>query len=193
MKDTKKKRGFYRQLLKEQKGVTTIEFAFVAPALFLLVAAIMEVSLIFFALSTMEGAAYMASRAGKTGYIATESTREETILGILDQRMGALFDTEKITVETLTYNQFDQIGEGEPFIDVNGNSIREESENYTDVNGNGQYDLDMGIAGMGNASQIVVYVINYPWPIATPIMGQWFGEDGIINLTARAVTQNEPF
>ncbi|MDG1286371.1 MAG: TadE/TadG family type IV pilus assembly protein [Rickettsiales bacterium] len=190
---TKKKHSILSRFVHCQRGVTAIEFAFVAPALLLLVTAILEVSLILFALSTLEGAAFMASRTGKTGYIATESTREETIRTILDQKMEALFDTQKITIQSLTYNQFDQIGEVEPFVDVNNNGVRDENENYTDVNGNGQYDLDMGMAGVGNTSQIVVYTINYPWPVTTPMMNQWIGENGIINLTARAITQNEPF
>ncbi len=175
------------------EGVTAVEFAFVAPTLLLLMMGIMEVSLILYTQSIMEGAAYDASRRGKTGYTEANMTREQTILETLHQRTSALLDTNLITITSTAYNQFDQIGQPEPFTDSNGNGQRDAGENYTDVNGNGHYDTDMGAAGAGIASQIVVYTITYPWPIFTPLIGHFIGENGSINLSARAVIQNEPF
>ncbi|MBW7837723.1 MAG: hypothetical protein H3C28_13935 [Sphingomonadales bacterium] len=92
-----------------------------------------------------------------------------------------------------TYQQFDQIGDPEPFIDANGNGERDEGENYTDVNGNGSYDTDMGASGLGNAGEVVVYTVSYPWRIITPLISQFFGANGVLNLSARTVVQNEPY
>lgn len=170
-----------------------IEFAMVAPVLFLFMMGIIEISLILYAQSVMEGAAFNASRTGKTGYIADSVTREETITGMLHQRAHSLMDVSKISIDSVVYNQFDQIGQAEPFTDVNGNGVRDMGENYTDVNGNGQYDEDMGLAGLGSASQIVVYTVNYPWRIYTPMIDQFLGDDGVYVISSRAVVQNEPY
>lgn len=179
--------------MRANDGVTAVEFALISPVLVLLVMGILEISLMLFAQTVMEGAAYTASRVGKTGYISTNATREETIIEMLNQRMRPLFNPANISFDTLTYNQFDQIGQAEPFVDVNGNGIRDDDENYSDVNGNGQYDDDMGASGVGSTSQIVVYVIEYAWPVTTPIMREWIGEDGTLNLSSRTIIQNEPF
>lgn len=176
-----------------QNGSTLIEFSMIAPILMLLMMGTIELSLIMYANSIMEGAAFDASRRGKTGYVDQDVTREDTILNTLYERTEDLLDTSQISITTTTYNQFDQIGQPEPFVDANGNGERDSGENYTDVNGNGQYDTDVGIAGAGSASQVVVYTINYPWPIFTPLVGDLLGLDGVVNLTARAIVQNEPF
>lgn len=182
-----------RALSHAREGIATIEFAFIAPVFFLLLMGIIEVSLVMFAQSVLEGAAFNASRTGRTGYVETNLTREQTIIAHLDSRAETLMDTSRIHIDTTVYQQFDQVGEPEPYIDANSNGQHDPGENYTDVNGNGQYDLDMGRVGLGSASQIVVYTITYPWPITTPVIGTMLGTGGTINLTARAVIQNEPY
>ncbi len=177
----------------DENGVTAIEFALIAPILLLLIMAITEISMIMYAQSIMESAAFSASRTGKTGYIASNFSREQTILNELNHRASSLLDSSKITINTTTYGQFSEIGQPEPFVDVNGNGKRDAGENYTDVNGNGQYDNDMGISGAGGGSQVVVYTINYPWPVFTPLIGALIGVQDHINISARAVVQNEPF
>ncbi len=185
--------GFLRNLRQNEQGVTAIEFAIIAPVLFLMMMAIIEVSLIIFAQSTLEAAAFNASRIGKSGYSEAGSTRDETILAYFDRFEDTVFDTAKFDISSLTYARFDQIGKSEPFVDNNNNGIRDVGENYTDVNGNATYDDDMGAAGVGGTSEIVVYTINYPWAILTPIMRNIMGENGVMQLTSRAIIQNEPF
>jgi hypothetical protein len=63
--------------------------------------------------------------------------------------------------------------------------------NFVDVNGNGQWDDDMGKAGLGNPGDVVVYTVTYPWPIMTPLMKPIIGNS--ITLTARSVVRNEPY
>lgn len=181
------------RLWRAQGGLTTLEFAIVSPVLMLMVMGIAEMGLAMFAQSVLEGATFSASRLGKTGYSAAASTREETIRNILSERAGVLLDVNKVSMTSQTYQQFDQIGDPEPFIDANGNGDRDEGENYTDVNGNGVYDTDMGASGLGNAGEVVVYTVSYPWRIITPLMAQFFGANGVLNLSARTVVQNEPY
>lgn len=71
--------------------------------------------------------------------------------------------------------------------------MRDAGEAYTDVNGNGQWDADMASAGVGNAGDIVVYAVRYPWTVVTPIISDIVGNNGVVNITTHAVTKNEPF
>lgn len=178
---------------RDNAGVTAVEFAFVAPVMLVMCSAIVEFSLMMFAQHIMEGVAYTASRQGKTGFIESGQTREDTIRATIHERARLLFDTDQVHITTVSYNEFDQIGQPEPFIDANGNGVRDAGENYTDSNGNGQYDSDMGASGLGNTGQVVVYTITYPWQIFTPGLRQFVGDNGRYTLTSRTVVKNEPY
>lgn len=176
-----------------QEGVTAIEFAILAPVLFLLLFGIVEFAVIMLVTNIMENATSISSRLGKTGYVEATLSREETIRQSVINRAGNLIDPLNLTITSKYYEQFDQIGDAEPWNDVNHNGIAEVGE-YTDINGNGQYDADMGLAGYGNAEDIVVYTVRYPWHVLTPIMRELIGDaQGEFPITAHAVVKNEPY
>lgn len=180
-----------RNLRKNQDGVTAIEFAFIAPVLVLMVMGTMEISLMMYARTLMEGASFNASRVGKTGYAEAGMTQEETIVAALTDRAGILMKSENITITPKSYGSFSDVGEPEPFIDTNGNGKRDYGENYTDVNGDGEYSEDMGIDSYGASAQVTMYTITYDWPVFTPLLRPIFGETKTI--TALTVVKNEPY
>ncbi len=176
-----------------EDGVTAVEFAVIAPTFVLLMMGIIEFSLIMMVNNVMEGATAISSRLGKTGYNTVGLTREATIINAITQRAGTLLDSKKLTVTSKFYKQFDQIGDPEPYIDANHNSSFDTGESYTDINGNGKWDSDMGSSGYGSAGDVVVYTVSYPWPISTPIMSNLVGTGGTFTITTHAVVKNEPY
>ena len=181
-----------------QDGATAVEFAFIAPILFLLVMGIVESGMIMSAQNTLESATYIASRTGRTGFTETGKTQEETIMDALEERASLFLNSshasiDKMVVETRTYAGFDEINEPEPFVDANANGVRDDGENFTDINGNGVWDEDRAGSGYGGSGEIVVYTVTYPWPLFTPLVGKFIGTDGIFTLSSRAVVKNEPF
>ncbi len=174
-------------------GAVAIEFAMLAPAYFLLIIGVMECAMMMFAQHVLESASANASRVGKTGYVVTNETRQQTIMATITRLAGFIMDSSLINITSTTYNSFGSIGTGESFIDADGNGQWDSGENYTDANGNGVYNSDIGTTGFGNAGDIVVYTISYPWPIMTPIMGDIVGTDGTLTLTSRVVVKNEPY
>lgn len=182
-----------RRFWRANEGVSAIEFAIVVPVLLLLIFGIVEFATIMLVANIMENATSISSRLGKTGYTASGQSRSDTIRASVIARAGGLVDSNKLTITSKFYKQFDQINNAEPWNDANGNGLAEVGE-YTDINGNGQYDSDMGLAGFGNAEDIVVYTVNYPWSIMTPIMREIIGNgNGEFPITARAVVKNEPY
>jgi hypothetical protein len=142
----------------------------------------------------MEGATAISSRLGKTGYTGQGLTRQQTIINAITTRAGTLINPQQLVVTSKFYKQFDQIGDPEPYIDANGNGSRDNGESYTDINGSGQWDADMGSSGYGSAGDVVVYTITYPWPITTPLMRPLIGDgQGHLNITTHAVVKNEPY
>ena len=184
---------FLRKFRHAESGVTAVEFAVVAPVMVLLVSGIIEFALIMMVYNVMEGATATSSRTGKTGFVTAGMTRQQTILNAITTRAGTLLDPLKLTVTSKFYKQYDQINDPEPFIDTNGNSTRDSGESYTDINGNGVWDADMGSSGYGSAGDVVVYNVTYPWQISTPIISQFVGTAGIFNITTHAVVKNEPY
>lgn len=187
-----------RRYLGCRDGATAVEFALISPVLFLLVIGIVKAGLIMSAQNTLESATYMASRTGRTGFVETGKTQEETIMDMLEERASLFLNTNYVSIDamsvtTKTYADFDDINEPEPFVDANGNGVRDNGENFTDINGNGVWDEDRGGSGYGSSGEIVVYTVTYPWPLFTPLVSQFIGTDGIFTLTSRAVVKNEPY
>ena len=181
-----------------QDGATAVEFALISPILFLLVMGIVEAGFIMSAQNTLESATYVASRTGRTGFIESGKTQEETIMDALKERASLFLNSEYVSinsmsVSTRTYADFDGINEPEPYVDANANGVRDDGENFTDINGNGTWDEDRAGGGYGGAGEIVVYTVTYPWPLFTPMVSEFIGTDGIFTLTSRAVVKNEPF
>lgn len=170
-----------------------LEFAFVAPALFMLVLGIVEVGICFTANMVLRNATVMAARTGRTGYVDDASTRDATVRKVVTDQAAVILDPNLLSFSSKAYSAFDQINSPEPFVDANGNGKRDPGETYTDVNGNGVYDTDRGVDGYGGASQIVVYTVSYPWTFFTPLVGHLFSSNGTLTLTATAVIQNEPY
>ncbi|MBI1273961.1 MAG: pilus assembly protein [Alphaproteobacteria bacterium] len=176
-----------------ERGSTAVEFAFIAPVLFSVMLGTIEVSMIMFVQHQLEGAAYNASRTGKTGYKEAGKTQTETIKAALIKHLSNVIDTDEITISSEAYTTFSKVGQPEPYVDANGNGHWDTGENFTDVNGNGTYDTDQGKTGAGSSSEIVVYTIGYPWKIMTPLMSEIFGNNGDYPLEAKIVVRNEPY
>lgn len=190
-----------KQFRNNNDGVTALEFAFVAPVLALFMMGVIEAAMMMFVQNILESATFNASRLGKTGFTTEGATREETIRTMIDARASGLLDAALIDIDSKAYGGgFGDINQPEPYTDSNGNGSRESTEPYIDSNGNGQWDADIGAAGLGNAGDVVVYTVQYPWTLLTPLAGAFFGNDAldpdeepVIVLTARAVVRNEPF
>ena len=181
-----------RFFLTCQKGITAVEFAFIAPVLALMMCGIVEFSIIAFVSSVLEGATTVTARVGKTGYIAAGNTRQQQIVNSVNDKTQGLLDPAKITVSTKVYAGFEKVGQPEPCISpVNPPCAGTPGVNFVDINGNGQWDSDMGSAGLGNPGDVVVYTVNYPWSVMTPIISNIIGTT--LNLSARAVIRNEPY
>lgn len=179
-----------KSFIRNSDGVTAIEFALITPVFMLLLFGIIEFALVMYVSSVMEGAVAYSSRYGKTGYTAAGSSRQAQITSAISSRSAGLLDPSKITVITKVYPSFNSISQEEPYIDTNHNGTRDSGETYTDVNGNGQWDSS-GVSGLGNANDIVVYTVYYPWVINTPIIGKFLGNT--IYISSRTVVKNEPY
>ncbi|MEH7912029.1 TadE family protein [Rhizobium laguerreae] len=182
-----------KQFCASEDGATAVEFAIIAPVLIFITFAIIETGVAFAADILLKNATYDAARTGRTGFISENSTQDATVKQKIRSEAGMLMDADKLVITSLSYKGFDVLKKPEPFIDKNGNGVRDNGENFTDVNGNAVYDKDQGATGYGGTAQVVIYTVTYPWTFHTPLLNRLIGDDGTVELTATAVVQNEPY
>lgn len=183
----------WKQFLKrKEEGVTAVEFAFAAPVLFLFIIGAFEVGNLLFANAVLDGAAREAARRGVTGFAPCGLTREEYIQEVIDQQLIGMTDPDRRTVSTRVYQSFNDIGQPEPFVDENDDGSYNMGEEFTDENGNLQWDADKGAIGLGSAGDVVVYDISYDVPILTDFFQRKTGIPSSVTISARAAIRNEP-
>lgn len=183
-----------RRIRRCCKGLTAVEFALAAPVVFMTVAGIFELALVMFVSTLSEGALREASRFSITGFIPAGQTREERILEILEDHTIGLIDMDAATIDYKVYPTFDDIGKPEPFTDnAPANGTYDAGEAFQDINGNGQWDSDMGAAGLGGPGDIVLYTIEYDWEMMTPLVSPFMGTGGKMRLKSSVAVKNEPF
>lgn len=182
-----------RSFKRDTCGSTLMEFAFGAPILLTVILASMEFGAVMLTSTLMESSLREAARFGITGQQPDDATRLERIIEIVDERTLGLVDMSQAQVDILVYPSFSDIGRGEDYIDGDASGSYDIGETFTDENGNGVWDADIGAAGSGASGDIVVYRMRYDWQSMTPFANHFLGNDGILNLAASIVVRNEPW
>jgi hypothetical protein len=94
-------------------------------------------------------------------------TQAQTVTQLLDnelQSFGTLINVANVTTTSTAYSDFSNIG------------------------ANGQ-----GTNGLGQADQIIVYTVSYPWTLFTPMLSAIIGTNGVVTISTRIVVRNEPY
>jgi Flp pilus assembly protein TadG len=194
MSDNGKMRELFSRLWRRSDGASAVEFSLVAMPLILTLVGIFEVALILFVNVLLEGAIRDSARYGITGYTSGGIDRETMIRQIIEERTVGMVNMANVNIETLVYESFADIGKPEPFTDeVPLNGTYDPGETFVDVNGNGQWDADMGAAGAGGPGAVVVYKVKYDWPLLTGLLAPLLGQNGYVTLSVSTAVRNEPF
>jgi Flp pilus assembly protein TadG len=178
---------------RHNEGATAVEFALIAPAFFIVTWGTVEVGMLAFASTLLEGAVREAGRAGITGYAPAGKSREQYVKDTVKKFTANFLDIDKITIDTKSYASFSNVGQPEVFVDLppfNGNY--DAGEAFTDTNGNGKWDSDQGKTGLGDPGSVVLYTLTYKWDFFAGYAKEIFGVPSV-NLTAAVAVRNEPF
>lgn len=186
----------FRNLLSKARGNTdgsaAIEFAFTAPLLIMTIVGIMEFSMIMFLNVALEGGLRDAARFGTTGWVPNGLSRKDVIIQKLQDASLGLIPIDDENVTALAYSNFSEIGQPEPYVDSSpANGQYDAGESFNDVNGNGQWDADMGTPGLGGACAVVVYRVETEWRLLLGLLADTIGDP--VKLTASTAVRNEPF
>ncbi len=182
-------RAALTRLRREARGAAAIEFAMVAPVLFLLLMASFDLSYRAYISSTLQGAVQKAARDAtlEGGAGATSSLDARVRL-----QVAPIVDNGTFTFTRKNYESFTRAGQAENFTDSNANGIRDAGECFQDENGNGTWDADSGSNGTGGARDIVVYTAQVSYPRIFPLYGM-LGWSSTQIVSATTVLRNQPY
>jgi Flp pilus assembly protein TadG len=175
-----------RKLHSDCTGSALLEFAFTAPLWILLVLGTLDLGQMAYAKSVLAGATQDAARN------ATLETGNTTAAdAMVESQVRKIAPGATVTTSRVSYYDFADIGRPEKWNDQNGDGTCDNGETYTDENGNGQWDPDIGVSGNGSADDVVMYTVTvtYDRLFKIPLTPG----SSTRTITATAVRKNQPY
>lgn len=178
-----------RALLRDARGVSAVEFALIAPALMVVLLGVFDTAYNLYTASVLNGAAQKAARD------STIEGAETRGLAIDDKVAAAVHNVvpgAEVTFERRAYRDYSDVHEPENFTDVDGDGTCDDDEPFEDSNGNGMWDTDRGVDGMGGARDAVLYTVTVSYPRAFPLM-HLIGLPETVTSRSQTVLRNQPY
>lgn len=161
-------------VLRCQRGVAQIEFALVAVPFMLLLVGTLEIAVMFFTDSVIEGATKEAARQIRTGQVQESADPETAFRTKLCNELFGIIDCNKVTFNVQTFSSFSTVSMSIE-VDEDGNIV------------------NTGFIPGGSSAVTVVRSI-YRWNFITPLINQVLpaGLGGHL-LVSTVAFQNEPY
>lgn len=181
---------------RSERGTTIMEFALLAPVMFLMICGAMDLGYLYLAQTSLNGALLQAARLNAVSMEKSENDRQAAMRASIYATMSPYSDVQPV-VDTKVFKTF-AASEPEPYIDSNHNGQYDPpappfpGEAFTDRNGNGKWDastpLNSGAKTMGDVGDVVSYLATMDVQHLFPI---YFNGKKTISLRATAVVRNE--
>ncbi|MBY0520719.1 MAG: pilus assembly protein [Sphingomonas sp.] len=130
-------------------------------------------------------------KAGRDSGIEGGDAKTSTIDAKVQTSVRQLAKSATFTSTRKSYDTFTEVAP-EPFVDTNGNGVRDPGECFTDQNANGVWDADPGASGQGGANAVTLYTMSVTYPRLFPIMG-YFGVGSTQTISASTLLKNQPY
>ena len=175
--------------LRNTKAASLVEFALVFPVFFFALLGMMDFGLQFYAQHILSGAVHQAARKATLEiYVQDPAALDATVTS----NVRVLLKDANVVFERKAYSDFSKVKKAEPYTDTNNNNQRDAGECYSDINGSGNWENDMGKAGNGGADDVILYTASTQYkpffPFWTTMMNS-----GPIVLSATTVLRNQPY
>ncbi|SAK46190.1 TadE family protein [Caballeronia glebae] len=104
---------FWPRFTRDERGASAIEFAIVAPLVFILILGTVEVALDMIVDASVQYAAQQASRAGLTTANPSSGTRSQEAANIVNNILGGWTKINgKVDIKTYAYSSYNDISAG---------------------------------------------------------------------------------
>lgn len=191
----------FRRLCRSERGIAATEFGLIAPVFFLFVFGMFHLGHMVYAKAVFEGA---VERAARDSSLETADTEEAD--DMVEALVKPILPNVVLTTTRTSYYDFADIKRPEKWTDNKGknpagqwieypgrnNGTCDQGEAYTDENGSGHWESDIGRDGNGGSGDVVLYTVKatYTPLFKVPFLpAQWTDKQ----LVATAVKKNQPF
>lgn len=173
-------------LRADSSGSALLEFALTAPLWIYLVMSTLDMGQMAYAKSILDGATQDAARDA-----SLEGGSTTTADALVQTQVRRIAPGATVTTSRVSYFDFSDIGRPEKWTDSNHDGECDNKEPYTDENGNGQWDSDIGNDGNGGADDVVMYSVSvqYDRLFKMPLTPGQVTR----TISSTAVRKNQPF
>lgn len=176
-----------RHIAVDADGAAAMEFGLVAPVFLMMLIALFDLGQLAYTRSVLNGAVQVAAR---------ESALETGDTVAADAKVAEMVDFVApdaiISSTRVSYYDFADVGRPEAWNDEDSSGTCDNDEPFSDENGNGLWDDDIGKSGNGGAGDVVIYTVKVAYEplFAMPLMPY---ENGRRVIQSSAVKKNQPF
>lgn len=142
----------------------------------------------------IESAVAAVAREASLGKTGTYANRTQYIRAHLRKKLsGGLLRANRLVISTNTV-----AGGGVPpspdicMLNPPSSSVATCNVAFQEINGINGYQ-GAGAINLGDAGEVIEVRVYYPWRVQIPMMRHFFGDNGVIMLTANSIVKNEAF
>jgi Flp pilus assembly protein TadG len=176
---TRRIRDTFAAFLKDTNGANAVEFAIIAAPFLALSVGIIQIFLVFFGQQLLEEVVQQSGRLIMTGQAQTQGWTQTTFASKVCAQVRVIFNCNRLMISVQSGTDWSTLSTAAPTLtfDSNGN-----------VNNKWPYST-------GSASNKVVLVVMYQWPVFMGPLGFTLATlpNGNRLLVATAAFQNEPY
>jgi len=180
--------ALFSRLRGDERGVTIIEFALILVPLMTTIVGGFDLGYRMYVSAVAQGAARDAARMGTTG-ATTGAAIDAHVKAVLSN----VVDPNDVTIEKKSYHNFENVRSPEKITSDRYPIGRNDGEDcFEDSNGNGVWDADPGVSGLGGSDDIVSYHIRVEYKPFFPVekLLKWANLETVDVFT---VMRNQPF
>jgi Flp pilus assembly protein TadG len=161
-------------LLRDENGATAVEFALVALPFIVLLIAIIETALLFFAQQFLQAATQQSARLIMTGQAQQQGMTASQFHQAVCTNAGSMFNCSGLYVNVQTFQSFSAISDPNT---INNGTLNTQNTAYT----------------TGSPGDIVLVQVYYDWPVIS-LPGMNLANNGNYTvIQSTVVFRNEPY
>lgn len=186
-------RALASRLRKDERGITIVEFAVVAPVMLLLLMGSMDLAHTLYMRATLQGIMQKAARDASLE-AGAGVPRQAVIDGMVSDQVKNLAASAVVTFDRRFYRTFSEAStaRAEEWTDTNNDGTCNDGEPYTDQNSNMQWDRDGSNTGQGGAKDTALYTATVQYQRLFP-MAAMIGMSENVRVRATTVLRNQPY
>ncbi|AUW59122.1 tight adherence protein TadE [Sphingobium sp. SCG-1] len=186
-------RSLFEKFGPNERGVTAIEFAIVAPVFLALIMGGLDFGHTLYMQAVLQGTVQKAARDSSlaTGAETAKKTIIDGNVRSAVRDLNTSLTDNDIQITRTSYGDFTQAQAAQPE-DANQDGVCSPGEVWIDRNFNDVYDANGGSSGSGGAKDVLVYSVRTSYPRLFPVAAL-IGFSPNVNLSATTVMANQPY